>query len=391
MKIKKINVIIFITMFINVFLAFPLILISIFKKKESPFLIGLFFGVLGFYFEFKNGTGDLGRYYSMFEFSKESREILWNYQKDFYAQFMIESLIKFKLPKNLLAASSAFITYYFLYKSINVFFLKIKNNYNGKKRLTIYIFLFILISIVGYTGIRFYPALTVMLYAIILKFKVKDRKYILLSILAIMIHSSMLLPTMLLFLDKFYIFCIKNFRKFKIVILLFFLLGTIFDSKNFIYIINFINSLEIIYIHPNYILGIWGERYIEKFIGISRVIRIYIILSYNKLISLFYIIVVFGKDKLEQYIALLTLFYFFTQNFFSISERYYSLILIGYYFIIIEKSLYRKYHMIFFLLIIFNRILITILELKDYLPSFIESYSQLYKISLFNIFIQIFS
>lgn len=378
-------------MFINVFLAFPLILISIFKKKESPFLIGLFFGVLGFYFEFKSGGGDLGRYYSMFELSEKLREITWNYQRDFYAQFMVETLIKFKLPKNLLATSSAFITYYFLYKSINIFFLNIRSNYDGKKRLIIYIFLFVLISIVGYTGIRFYPALAVMLYAIILKFKVKDRKYILFSIFAIMIHSSMLLPAILLFFNKFFILSIKNIKKFKIVILIFFLLGNIIDSSKLMYITNYINNLGIIYIHSGYISGIWGERYIEKFIGISRIIRIYMILNYNKLLSLFYTIFIFGKSRLEQYISLLTLFYFFTQNFFSISERYYNLLLVCYYFIVIGKKNYffHKKAKIFLSLLIVNGVLKMALDLNDYLPSFIYSYSKFYKMSLLDILIKI--
>ena len=66
MKINKVNIVSFSMMFINVFLSLPILIISIYKKKESIFLISLFLAVLGFFFVPANESYDIARYYQTF-------------------------------------------------------------------------------------------------------------------------------------------------------------------------------------------------------------------------------------------------------------------------------------------------------------------------------------
>lgn len=49
MRINKINFIIFISLFINNLVAFPLIIINILKKRESILLIALFISIFAFF------------------------------------------------------------------------------------------------------------------------------------------------------------------------------------------------------------------------------------------------------------------------------------------------------------------------------------------------------
>lgn len=389
MKISKINLLILFTMSINAFLSIPLIIVSILKKKESPFLIGLFFGVLGFYFQLNGGLGDIGRYYSMFDLPAKARMWTWNYHRDLYAKYMVEFLIKYDLPRYLLGSTSAFITYFFSFKSLKII-LDSKKEYSNKERLGIYILFYSLIPIIGYTGIRFFPALSIILYSIVLKYKFNNKKYIFFAGISCLVHTSMLLPMLILILSSniLYVKFFKNIKSIKILSLLLFILGYFFINSNLVYeVITLINNIGYIYISPMYISGKWGEEYKEQFVGLAKIVRVYIILNYQKIITLFYGMNIYNKTGLSIIIIPLTFFYFITQNFRTISARYFYLLLIIYFIIVIEKRLNLKklkYKLFFFMIISYSSGIL-FLDLKNYISSFIVSYEAFYKISLLNI------
>lgn len=258
MKINKINVIIFITMFVNVFLAFPLILISIFKKKESPFLIGLFFGVLGFYFVPSSERYDLYRYFAAFEAGRDNILTFLSYQNDLYARTLMIGAFNLGLPQNILPALSAFISYYFIFKS-----LKISLEYNkieGKKRILSFLFCFLVIPFSDFTGIRYLPAISIFLYSIILKEIKKSKKWIIYFFIAPLIHSFIWINVMLFFL----MFKLKE-KTLKWLFVISFILGIIFEYNiSILYkIIKIINSFGLITIKEIYVNGIWGKDYFE--------------------------------------------------------------------------------------------------------------------------------
>lgn len=199
MKSNKNNLITVMLIFLNNFLGLPMILFNIYKKKESVFLIALFMGILGYYFIPSNADYGIARYYSMFS-DKILRENTFMYQKDIYAEILINFLIKYNLSKNLLGFSSAFISYYFLMKSL--FIVMKQKNIENKKYFMFFSLFFISIPIIEYTGIRFLPAVSIFVYSIILKNKKNKKIYIIFMISSIFFHSSMVLLIFLFLINE---------------------------------------------------------------------------------------------------------------------------------------------------------------------------------------------
>ncbi|WP_442902214.1 EpsG family protein, partial [Fusobacterium sp.] len=293
-----INMVIFISLLINNFLAIPIYIFSILKKRESPFLIGIFFGVLGYYFRPYNDEYDIARYYSFFS-DINLREWTFLYQKDIYAEYMVKFLLKYNLPKYFLGFSSAFLVYYFFFSSLRVILSKTEKD---KRYFWYYFVFFITIPIIGYTGIRFYPAVAVFIYSLVLSIQ-KNKKYIFFMIVAISIHSSILLGVLIFFLNKFILKKIK-YDFFKVLFVCSIIISFLLTSNNLKKIVEMINNLGIVYISQEYIFGKWGINYLSDFSLFSKIKNI-IFLYYKLLIIIIYIFLSEEKNEIKKYIILL--------------------------------------------------------------------------------------
>lgn len=383
MKINKLNTIIILVYFINIFLALPLIILSILKKKESIFVIGIFFMIIGFYFEFFDKRGDIGFYYSLFDKEYLIRKWELNYQKDYYAKYLIEMLIYFKLPKNLLGGLSAFLTYYYLFKSL---FLVMGNRYRGKLRLGIYLIYFMIIPIVGYTGIRYLPSVAMMCYAIILKCKLNSKKYLIYVILSSCIHVSMVFPgIILIMIGKLRL----NLKQIKLFLFILWIVGIVIDTKVILILIQKINSYKLIRISPIYITGEWGENYFSQFNVVGKIIET-LKLLFSKIIVILYCIFGIKLNKFDIFLFPILGICLLFSRYQTIFSRYFLLILIISFLSILEK--YRGYKFIKSSVFVIMSIYITfefLLELKSYWYDFYISYFYFYKISATDILIQI--
>lgn len=383
MRINKINFIIFISLFINNLVAFPLIIINILKKRESILLIALFISIFAFFFEFNNGVSDLDRYYSLYLGSENERKIFFDYQKDIYAEYLMKFLLYFGLSKNFIGMISAFITYYFLFKVLN---LNLNKKLTKFEYLSIYILYFLSIPFVGYTGVRFWPALSIMLYGLMLKLKNKDKKWIVYSVLSLGIHSSMLLP-LILAICVFYFNPIKSIKKLKLFILISYLIGQIISPENLFKFITFINSLGYIYIPKSYILGIWGagaqNRYETK---LSLLFQSHVFPMLFLLIIIFYILKYLKYNLLDFYIGYFIMFYLLFIKYEILTLRYGALVFLLIINSILIKNINRKW--IIISLIIIYSILGRLVEIRRYNESIKNSFYNPVKVSITGIILE---
>lgn len=391
-KINKINIFSFVLMLVNAFLALPILLLNIYKKKESLLLISLFLAMLGFFFVPATENYDIARYYQMFE-NEVLRKSAFNYQNDFYAEYLIKFLIYFNLPKNFLAFTSAFISYYFLLKCYVITLDKDKKNVTNFSYMFLFSFTYISIPIIGYTGIRFLPALAIFAFGVLSK---KRWTQLLFPIIAILIHSSFVLCTFLFYFCIF--FCRKKIKVYIFFIVFSFILGILLNEKVILEVIKEVNRLNIIYISPNnYILGEWGTKFIESRISTTSKIINYIFLGLRVFI-LIYLNISFYKIKfnkknfiLNNFILALSCFCLIFYRYFTIFERFSNVVIMVGYFIFISKYLIKKKYKynilgsIFFIYFFLNMLY----DLRRYYLCFYLSYNNLFKISIFNILVKI--
>lgn len=392
-KINKINYITLVVMCINNFLAFPMIIFNILKKKkESIFLIGLYFGILGFYYQGTTGTSDIERYYTMIDNGIVSWKQFFLSDKDFYAKFLSLFIIKNNLPKNLLGMASGFLSYYFLYSSLKI----LLDKYRIKNRLKYYVILFIITPIIEYTGIRFLPAVAVFLYGYLLKTELDKNKGYIYMVSSIFIHYSMILSFFLFVFSKIGKKYLKNRKMINYILIISFIVGII-GSIKLIIMLTMIFPLE----YRNIILayttsgGNWGIDYGKQFNFIGKLFNVYFFPNFIKLNIIFYTIAIFRKkEKKDLFICLLISFYFITMyDFFVISERYSRLIIYIIYFEIIKiknsNFIFNNKVKTVLLLLLIERILFMLIILKYNYMNFIVSYSEFYKVSLLNIIYEI--
>lgn len=389
MKINKVNIVSFSMMFINVFLSLPILIISIYKKKESIFLISLFLAVLGFFFVPANESYDIARYYQTF-IDEIYRKSFFESQGGIIAEYLVNILVYLKLPPNFLPFISAFVSYYFLLKTfeLSVNKKKISNlNYT-----ILFLLSYISIPIIGYTGIRSLSATAIFIFAV-LKEKNKYMRLIYL-IFSIFIHTSMLIPVTIFY------FCVlflkKRVKYSKSLTFIFIFLGILLTPNNFLYLIDNINKLNIIYIYPNYILGKWGMSFMEAKPTLISKLTNYTLLFLRFVIVFYFNIFIYEKNKKnnfvkENFILLFSCFCFTLYRYFIFWERYTNILILMIYFISISKCIKKlriKYNL-FGIVIIIYFTLNLIYDLKRYYMCFYVSYSNLFKISIFNMIIEI--
>lgn len=393
MKLNKNNLITGILIFLNNFLGIPVILFNIYKKKESVFFIALFMGVLGYYFIPSNADYDIARYYSMFS-DKTLRENTFIYQKDIYAEILINFLIKYNLSKNLLSFSSAFISYYFLIKSL--FVVMKQKNIENKKYFMFFSLFFISIPIIEYTGIRFLPAVSIFIYSLILKYRKNKKTYIIFMISSIFFHSSMIL-LILLFLVNEIIGQKIDIKIYKLFFLISLFLGIILNANRLDNIIKLINKLGYIYLSPAYITGKWGAGYLKRLKILEGLYyyRQIVLLNLKKIVIVAYFLLIKKDNKqIDKYICMLGIVCMSISLFQTPFERYFKV----FFFLIIifnvsNKLLNKKYkeNNIFYLIIFIYSILILAFDVRDYYYSLFISYSNIVKVSLINILYQVFN
>lgn len=388
MKINKVNAVSFSTMFINAFLSLPILIINIYKKKESIFLISLFLAVLGFFFVPENEKYDIARYYQTFV-DEIYRKSFFENQGGVIAEYLVNILVYLKLPPNFLPFISAFGSYYFLLKT---FELSIdKHTISNLNYLILFFISYISIPIIGYTGIRSLFAAAIFIFGV-LKEKNKYMRLIYL-IFSIFIHTSMLIPVTIFY------FCIlflkKKIKYSRGLIFVSIFLGILLTPNNFIYLIDNINKLNIIYIYPNYILGKWGMGFMEtKPTLISKLIN-YTLLYLRFVIVFYFNIFMCEKNKKnnfakENFILLFSCFCFILYRYFIFWERYTNILIFIMYFVSISKCIKKqkiKYNL-FGIIITTYFILNLIYDLKRYYICFYISYSNPFKISIFNMIIE---
>lgn len=376
------NILIFALMFFNIFLAFPIILKNIYQKKESVFLLALFFAIIGFYFRPQMEMYDIYRYYHMFDFPQEL-EIFLKFSKDKYVEHLINLIKEFNLPKYFLGFTSAFILYYFLFKS---FFknLKIKDK---KKYFLAFIVFLSSIPILAYTGIRFFPATAVFIYSIFLYFE-KNKRYIIFMGLALFIHFSLIIP---IFIFVVYVLFVNklSIKILKICAIVSFFIGILLNQNLIIEIVKILHKIlnrEIVDIV--YLTGQWGTGYLSSFNMIGFIVN-FTIINLRKIILFLYIFIMDKKNEMNKYILMIITFDFIIQQFFVPSERYFF---IAYYMILILNAkkieiLKRNKWGLFYRVILLYNFIVIFFDIKDHYLSLFVSYANIFKISILDIFI----
>lgn len=379
----------FLLMSINIFLTLPYILFNIYRKKETVFIIALFFAGIGFFFTPIDNSYDLARYYESFN-NTLLREQLITYQKDIYAEYLIKVLMMFDLNKRLLPAISAFIVYYYMYKSLEL--VLDKKNISRNIYLCIFIITYFITPIIGYTGIRFYPALFLNCYGILLYLKKNDNKGLIYIIISILVHMSFILSIIMLIISKI-LYQSLNSKIFKILSITIIIKSLFWIDIILINIVEIINSLNIIYITPTYITGSWGIAYGTTLNLMGKFLNIYLNRIFILMITFYYIIFIFKKEKLDYYIILILTFSTGLLQYTTISIRYFTLAVTILYFSLILKyfNYKKKEAVILGLIILFLRYGINFVkDIKLYSDSLLLSYLEFYNISYLNILKEIF-
>lgn len=387
-KLRVVNILSIVLMVVNIFLALPNIVLNIYRRKESTFIIALFFFVIGFYFMPDNDGYDIARYLELFD-NEVLREGLFGYQRDVYAEYLTKMLLYFKLNRHFLPAISSFITYYFLFKSLK----KVLQEYKIKNEiyLLLYLITYFTIEIIGFTGIRFLPALTINCYGILLYCEYREKKGIFYIILSILIHNSFLLSLAILFLTNFTV-KILNRNILKIIAIVIILISVFFIEDILLSLIHYINSFEVIFISPTYVIGKWGSSYGEDWGIVGRSFRIYLRYFFMLSIGTIFIVMQLKRKKLDYYICYFSIVSLSLLKLHTFSQRYFCIVLLLIYFLMLKRYfITRKKDII---VLIFTLILLksgydVLRDFRDYLPALILTFSKFYKFSIFDIFLNI--
>lgn len=394
MKIKReefyLNLILLILLFINNILATPLILYSFFYRKWKPFLVSIWFSIWAYFFiPYKNS--DLDRYYKLFE-DIFTREIILKNQKDIFAKNIINLILNLNIPKEWLAFIACFICYYFFLKA---FYILNENSLNKNCYLIIYLFS---IPITCYHGVRFYPALSIFIFSIVLKLKEKNKRAIMFMLISVCIHTSMILP---IIIYLFYYFVIKNKiseRKIKILGIIGCLVGLILDGQiifcsfKILYnIFPFLNKIINLNHLGVYLIGKFGTNILEN-LSFQGIIAFYVLKILRIIILLLILFLYKDKSNFNKYIYLLCFFALIFANFNTITERIFYVVL--YLFLLKNtiKTTETKKNIKKLLLLgicIYNSFLLLMFIRTQHLNIF-QSYINILKISFFNILLDIF-
>lgn len=376
------NILTLFIMLINNVVALSLILISIMKKKESIFIIALFFAVLGYYFRPYTEEYDIARYYLMFE-DKLLRESTFLYHKDIYAEYIIKFLLKWNLPKYFLGFTSAFIVYYFSFKSLKIILEKSNKAYY----LRYYIFYYMSIPIIGYTGIRFLPAASIFIYSLILKYINNDKKYFFYMFGSCFFHSAMILLIILFYFNE-YLLRKLSLKIYKIILIISIILGFLLNTEILSIIIKKVNELGFIYIDNNYLYGKWGVGYLKQFKGLSYYKNLFLFVL-DKSIVFLYFFLNKRKNNTKKFLYLLGSFCLLTMKFATIFERYFKIFFFS--ALLISFFTYKqddKKIKIYYSIILLYDFIWLFITIKYNISSLLLSYSNIFKLSLINIILE---
>lgn len=389
-KIKELQIITFIIMLFNAFFSLPLIIITTLRKKNSVFLIALFFSILGFYFVSSTGAYDIDRYFEAIENPNTYGKVFFNSSKGIII-FLMKLIIFLKLPSNCLSMFVGFIVYYLIFKTyIKVFDY---HNISNRKFLFFFFITYISLPITYYLGVRTALGITIFTYSIF-----HENKYIRTFgiVFSVFFHTMMLLPMIIYFICYFYL---KNKIKFsKLIFIISLVLGIILSPNLILEIIKKINAFGYIYIDQGYIIGNWGKNRLDTVDSLAyKVIqtlfyymRMMIFILYN---FSFYCKVTSYKYKkkkdfiLENILFFLMCFCCLISNYYTLVTRYSVLTLYLLYFVLLKKNYYFNSNKIIkklFYLVIMYFMIRYIDDLKSHRISFFLSYFNIFKISLFN-------
>lgn len=377
------NLIFFMSLCINNLLAVPILLYSLFKKKESIFLLALFLGMLGFYFQNTFEYMDLGFYYYLFE-DEKLRNIILDSRKDIYVDLLMNFLIKNKLSPYILPFSSAFLSYYFLLKSLCVL---LKNRkIESKKYITFYLMYLMIIPILGYTGIRMIVGISLFVYSMVLKYELNKKYYIFFMLLSPLCHISIVLPIFLLLFNEYFFKKINN-KILKIILFISLCCGLILD-KLIIVLYENINFFK--FIPQEYIFGEWG---LNNLIRYNRMWQFIIIFIWGlQILILLYYLFLNNKNKINKYIYILCVYEFLFIKFFDLFRRYFNISLFLIFLFSISNDLYKKYKIkynIFYFILLFYGLCNIIIELRRYHEVMIPNYILFLKGSILGVIIKI--
>ena len=386
MKINKYFLITGFFLFFNNFLCFFSILYDIYKKKWSPIILSMFMGILAYYFiPFINS--DLYRYYQLFDNSFQ-RDIIFRQQKDYFAKTLILFIISNDISRNFLAFFTSIFCYYFFFKSLHKIIQSRK--INSRKYYFYFISYFITIPLTCYQGIRFYPAVSLFVFSIILNLTSNKNYYLFFMLLSILIHISMIFPICIFILYTM----LKNKmnkKQFKYMLLGAFICGIFINA----------DIIKKIYTSFYNILSFIPMNYIEEYIGGKFGVNSFKNLSIQGIIahcilqilktSFLFIYVFFNKNKniINKYIYLLIFFSLFFIKFRTIYDRFfywniYLMLLISIY----DERKYEKisFNFLFFYIVLFlYNIFLLIMFIRTQYENIILSYYDISKPSLINI------
>ncbi len=380
LKFKEKNKSILILLIFNNLLSLLLILKSIYKKKSVAFYLAIFFSIIAYYYTAFNEYSDVYRYINYPE------AVLRN-SKDIYVKYILGYLIKNKYSINFLIMISAFLMYYYFFKSFEIAINKME--YSGKKYLYYYFLFYCILPSFGYTGIRFYPATAIFTYSIVLKIFYRDKRYYFFAFLATLVHIFYFLPFILLVLENI----IKKILKYEIVekfisilvVLSFFGVGEWLIKIIFIYI----NNLNI-NISDAYFYGKWGTEY-YKYLNIGgKLVYIANRLFYTWWLYFYFKLKLNKNLKIEQQILLyLSVICLLTASFRTIHERifmaiYYPTILI---LLTTRKIKPKLIKNILILMSFCYTVLQFILLVKSYSPEIIYLLKNIWRFSIISIMI----
>lgn len=379
MKVSKKEIFNYYLMFINIFLGVFLIIDKLKKQKILYFQIAIFFGVLGFYFRPYLEDYDIAGYYRVFDEIQLLSQYK-NYQKDIYATSLISIIYNLNLPRYFLGLISAFIVYYFYYKSLAIIMLQKKTNYIRNA-----VLLYLSIPIIGFTGIRFLPAAAICTYGIInIEILKKNKKGFFLMIISTFFHSSMYLSCIVMLFKYIIKIDIKILKRLPIICFAI----SIFIKYNpqiIIQLIDILNKSNLINIKTStYITGNWGLKYIEMFTGIAKYYRVYLVWILQLIL-----LVLSTKIHNNKFILIFANICIFFLPFQTLFERYFLLISILSLLLSFKKIKRDVWTKVYYKVSFGYGMLIFLREVYDHRFSLVLSYQNLIKLSLFNIFQEI--
>lgn len=340
----------------NFFVLFPYILYKYKKSLNIALEIGIFFGIIGFYF-IPARDFDLYRYLNIFDRPKEMEYL---YKNKIYIKFLVILINKLKLSKHFIASISAFIQYYFLFKT----FILMNSNI---KKIKNFLLILIFYQPLLFTGIRFGPAISIFIYGIIMVIKNYKRGYMYI-ILSFFIHYALIVTAFIFIVSKFFL---KNISLIQIKRFFLFMVFIIYSLSKYgedllkliekIFIVFSINT-EIIQNTLFYL----KDKELQVSSGIYYNFNLYISLS---ILLYFYLKVdkyskKCGQTILLKYILLLDLFCISFFNYYDLYFRYFILFNLLLVFYLIKYKI-NKFFLIYIYIFIFTRYVVQFYEFFD--------------------------